>query len=214
MKTMPTNMTANKTGKLLFKLAVGAALGFFAGFGFESLVDIERLASDQVMVSFVGLSYSVMGLIVGFGVIAPKWGARILNVQDTDDIRDQRRILAGSAFCAFILGAALTALAMAGPGGILSPLASFGGLVAALAIQIVISIRDWKLYDEMYRALTRDAGNLSFLVIGGVLMIWSSAAWVGLVAGPTPLGLIALVSGGFLVAMFVVAARRGLMHSQ
>jgi hypothetical protein len=152
------------------------------------------------------------GLIGGFGLILPKLGSNILNVEDADQIRDQSRILTGSTICMIALGAALMELPMAGSDGPISPLAAFSGLLAALALLIVVSIRDWKYYDEMLLQLSRDAGNLAFCGIGSVTLIWSSAAWLGLVKAPTPLALVAIVSGGFLLAIFVASARKGLLR--
>jgi hypothetical protein len=212
MTTMPSEMTMNKNRKMIFQLVSGGIFGGLAGYFGLGLLDAENMAIDQVIVSGVGLIYLLMGLIVGFGLISPKLGSTILNVEDADEIREQRRILTGSTICMVALGAALMALPMAGPGGAISPLVGFGGLLAALALLTVISIRDWKYYDEMMLQLTRDAGNLAFGGIGGILLIWASAAWAGLAAAPTPLGLVALISGGLLLAVFVASARKGLLR--
>jgi hypothetical protein len=81
-----------------------------------------------------------------------------------------------------------------------------GGLLAALALLIAASIRDW---NEMMLQLSRDAGNIPFSGVGSVTLIWGSASWLGLVTAPTPL---ALTFGGFLMAIFVAGARKGLMQ--
>jgi hypothetical protein len=81
-----------------------------------------------------------------------------------------------------------------------------------LAILVVISIRDWKHYDELILRLSRDAGNFAFGSTGLILLIWASASWAGLASAPTPLALVAIVSGGFLFACFVAGARLGLLH--
>jgi hypothetical protein len=212
MTASHTEMTMNKNRKMIFQLLSGGIVGGLAGYFGLGLLDADNMAADQLIVSGVGLIYLLMGVIVGFGLIAPKLGSGILNVEDADEIREQRRILTGSTICMVALGAALMALPMAGPGRAISPLAGFGGLLAALLLLIVISIRDWKHYDEMMMELSKDAGNLAFSGIGGMLMIWASAAWLELAAAPTPLGLVALVSGGFLLAIFVATARKGLLR--
>jgi hypothetical protein len=186
-------------------------IGGLASYFGLGLLDAENLAIDQVIVSGIGLIYLLMGLICGVGLIAPNLGSNILNVEDADEIRDQSRILTGSAICMIALGGALMALPMAGPGESISPLAAFGGLLAALALLIVVSIRDWKYYDEMLLELSRDAGNLAFCGIGSVTLIWASAAYLGLIIAPTPLALVAIISGGFLLAIFVASARKGLL---
>ena len=66
--------------------------------------------------------------------------------------------------------------------------------------------------DELLWDVSRDAGNLAFCGIGGVLLLWASAASLGLATAPTPLALVALVSGGFLIAIFVASGRKGLLR--
>lgn len=212
MIAKPSKTKNNKIGKMIFQLLSGGIVGGLAGYFGLGVLDAKNMAVDQIIVSGVGLVYFLMGLIVVFGLIAPKLGSGVLNVEDADEIREQRRVLTGSTICMVALGAALMALPAAGPGGAIPPMAGFGGLMAAMVLLIVVSVRDWKYYDEMLLQLSRDAGNLAFSGIGGVLMIWASAAWAGLTAAPTPLGLAALVSGGFLLAIFVASARKGLLQ--
>lgn len=200
-----------KTRKLIFQLVFGGLIGGLAGYFGLGVLGAQNMAADQLIVSGIGLVYLLMGLVVGFGLMAPKLGSNILNVDDADEIRDQRRILTGSTICMIALGGALMLLPMAGPGRSLSSLIGFGGLLAALVILTVISIRDWKYYDEMMLQLSRDAGNIAFCGIGGTVLIWASAASTGIIAAPTPLALVAIISGGFLLAIFVASGRRGLL---
>ena len=50
-----------------------------------------------------------------------------------------------------------------------------GGLLAALALLIAVSIRDWKYHDEMMLQLSRDAGNIAVSGVGSVTLIWGFA---------------------------------------
>jgi hypothetical protein len=211
MTTSQLEAKMQKGRKLIFQLAVGGLTGFLAGYSSLHLLDAANIATDQVVVSGVGLLYLLMGLACGFGLIAPKLGSKFLNVEDADEIREQRRILTGSAICMIALGTALMALPMAGSDGPILPLAAFGGLLATLTLLIVVSIRDWKYYDEMLLQVSRDAGNLAFCGIGSLILIWASAAWLELVTAPTPLALVAIVLGGFLFAMGLAMARKGLL---
>jgi hypothetical protein len=207
-----TEMNMNKTRKLIFQLVSGGIVGFVAAYFGFAIVGAEKMGSDQIIVSGIGLIYLMLGLIVGIGLLAPSLGSGILNVEDADEIREQRRILTGSSICMIALGSAFIALPFSGPGGAVAPIWGFGGLLAALAIFTAISVRDWKYYDEMLLELSKDAGNLAFCGISSIILIWAAAAWAGLAAAPSPLGLIALVSGGFLLAIFVASARRGLLR--
>lgn len=211
MAANETEQKMSKTRKIIFQLVAGALLGALAGYFGIGLLGADELSADQLIVSGVGLIYLLMGVIVAFGLIAPKLGSGLLNVEDADEIREQSRILTGSTICMMALGAALMALPMAGAGRMLSPAGGFCGLAAALLILIIITIRDWKLYDEMMMQLSRDAGNIAFCGIGTVMLLWASAAWLGFADAPTPLGLVALVSGGFLLSIFIASGRRGLL---
>jgi hypothetical protein len=210
--TKPSRVSGSKTRKLLFQIVGGAIFGFLASYLGIGLIDTETMAAEQIIVIGVGLCYLMMGLIVGFGLIAPKLAPSILNVEDAEEIREQCRILTGSTLCMVAIGAALMVLPLARPGGAVAPQIGLGAMLAALALLILISIRDWKHYDEMLLQLSRDAGNIAFSGVGGALLIWSVAAWSGLVAGPSPLGIVAVVMGGFLLAIFVASARKGLLN--
>jgi len=211
-KSAASEVKMQQGRKLAFQLVVGGLIGGLASYFGLCLLGVKNMAGDQLAVGAVGLIYLLMGVICGFGLMVPKLGASILNVEDADEIRDQSRILSGSTICMIALGAALMLITMAGPDGPIWRPAAMGGLLAALALLIVVSIRDWKYYDEMLLQLSRDAGNIAFSGVGSVTLIWGSASWLGLVTAPTPLALVALTSGGFLIAIFVASARKGLLR--
>lgn len=211
MTAMVSETKMNKNHKIILQLVVGAAVGALVGYFGASLLKGASLAGDQVAVVAIGAMYLVMGAFCGFGVLFPKVGSNLLNVEDEEDLREQRRILTGSAISTVALGAALAALALAGPGQMLSRGTGLGALLAALLLLVTISVRDWHLYDELMMGISRDAGNFAFCGIGTTLLIWASAAWLGMAAAPTPLALVAIISGGFLFAVFVAAARRGML---
>lgn len=202
---------ARKTRKLVIQLLTGGVFGGVAGFAGMSLIDPSELAGDQIILAGVGLIYLLMGLLVGIGIASPKLGSKVLNLQDAEEIIEQRRILTGSTISMIALGAALMALSFAKTGGAVTPAVGLGGIFAALLLFVVISVRDWKYYDEMLLQLSRDAGNLAFCGIGTILLVWGSAAATGFATAPTALGLVSLVAGGFLLAIFVATARAGLM---
>jgi hypothetical protein len=204
-----------KTQKRTLQLAFGVLIGGLAGYSFGGFLGAQTprtMSIDQVIVGGIGVVYLMMGLIIGFGLAFPKLGSKMLNVEDAEEIGDQKRILTGSSMCMMVLGVALVILPMAKPDGAITPLVGFGGLLAALAILVAISIRDWKHYDELILQMSRDAGNFAFCGTAFALLIWASAAWAGLASAPTPLALVAIISGGFLLAAFVAGARLGLLR--
>jgi hypothetical protein len=211
MTTKISDIKMHRGRKLIFNMITGGVIGYI-GMNFAlDFLEPKRLGIDQVIAMGVGLIYLMMGLIVGFGAALPNMGSKILNVEDAEEIHDQRRVLLGSAVSMIALGAALMVLALAEPNGFISPLVAFGGLLAALALATGIFIRDRKYYDELMLQLNREAGNLSFCSVGLVILVWASAASLGLISAPTPFALVAIISGGSLLAFFMVAARRGLL---
>jgi hypothetical protein len=100
------NVTQNNMVQLLRRLLFGALLGAVATYLFLNFVTKPHLAvkDPETMLAIVaGLTYALMGVFVGFGVLAPRSGARFLNVQDADEIQEQRQNLAPSALsCIFM----------------------------------------------------------------------------------------------------------------
>ena len=73
--------------KLAFQLVVGALIGGLSSYFGLDLLGAENVTVDQLAVGGVGLIYLLIGVICGFGLMAPKLGASILNVEDADEIR-------------------------------------------------------------------------------------------------------------------------------
>lgn len=202
---------SRKLRKLFVQLVSGALVGGVVGYFGMSQLDPKAMQVDQILTSGVGIIYLLTGGIVGLGLLSPKLGSKFLNVEDAEEISEQRRVLSGSTISMVALGLALIALANAGPDRAISPTMGFLAIVVALFVSVVVSFRDWKYYDEMMRALSRDAGNIAFCLVGSVILLWGAAASIGMAVTPTPLMLVSLVSGGLLLAAFVAAGRAGLM---
>lgn len=198
--------------RLLTQLGAGAIVGYLAGHFFLGELEPDVISLEAFLLAMIGMIYGIIGISLGVGLLAPKLvGARLLNVEDADELNEQRRILTGSSIGMTAIGAALALLAMSGPGGMVPPIAGFGAITASLAIVIIISIRDWKYYDELILRMTLEASYLAFSVFCFVMWLWCAAAWVGWTAAPAPLAILALISGLYLLAICVVAARRGMM---
>jgi hypothetical protein len=203
-----------KIRKLIFQLVSGGLFGAVASISVMSVLDLRSMGADQIGLSAVALIYMLLGVIVGFGLVAPNLGSKVLNVEDAEEINEQRRVLTGSTIAMFSIGCALLVLSLAGSGHVVSPALGFGALIASLVISAVITVRDWKYYDEMMLQLSRDSGNLAYCITGVTIMVWASAAAVGWIAAPTPFALITVIAGGMLLAVFISAARAGLMMSR
>ena len=160
-----------------------------------------------------GLSYFLMGLLVGFGAVAPSTGARILNVEDADEIREERRKLVPSAIACMLIGVFLLTLALAP--GLAIPAAPEAALVICAACvvgAVLIALGTRGHRDELVRQVSLEA-SASTLHVGLVfLAVWGALAHLGYAGWIDPLGLIAGASLVYLVAVFAISSQKGLMR--
>jgi len=210
----PTPKKKSLARRLALPIAGGAISGFLASLLFLNLTDIssaDGLGASRDIGGLVGVLYILTGLAVGLGSASPKAGAKFLNVEDADELREGRRMLTLSSIAMVALGGALVLLALSGPVGPLEPLLSAGGAIILIACASALSVVSQRLTDEMQRALSRDATGSAFallLVIGGG---WALLAHTGFVAAPAPLDWLTMFAVFLLIGCFWQGARRGLM---
>ena len=215
-------MTAAAKKSLMVKQAVRMLAGAVVGAGtvilFMEAGGKARLDSDDpgVIVALVaGLIYALMSLIVGLGAMAPRQGAVFLNVEDADELREQRSSLLPSAAAGVLFGLFLLVLAMAPEAGSGRDvgwwLAAAGSLLFASTL-IAILTKDKG--DELIRQLGLEAGALSLHIALVAACVWGMLAQLGYVGWVTPLGLIGGLSLLYLVAVFWLAERKGLMKGR
>ena len=122
--------------KTIFALGLGAVSGFAGATLVTRLLDsgaIPEVGPSVEIAVLVALIYLLVGIAVGVGVLSPKAGASFLNVEDADELEEQRAILGYSAIGMAGAGIALAVVALSGPGGLVeSPL--------ALGIYVVLSV--------------------------------------------------------------------------
>lgn len=200
--------------RLALPLAVGGISGFVASMAFLKLTGMssgDGLGASRDIAGLVGVIYILVGLVVALGAAKPGVGAKLLNVEDADELREGRRMLSLSAVGMAALGAVLILLALAGPVGPLAPALSVGGAVLLLALATWVSVISQRLTDEMQRDLSRDAiaaaFNLMLLIGGG----WALLAHTGYMAAPAPLDWLTMFAVSVLLGTFWQAGRRGLM---
>lgn len=200
--------------KLILQLLAGGVVGAAASFSshrwLEPLLTKDASAGAGALMT-VGLLYALMGLIVGLGLVFPAFGTRLLNVADRDDLSDQRAMLTGSAISCTALGLALAALAFTGPQGLVSGVWAVGALVFSLVVTALITIKQWRLYDELMRGISLEATAIMAGTAFPAIAVWAAVAHVGMTAPLDPLGVIALMAGSMLLGTFISAGRRGLL---
>ena len=99
---MSVTAEKDKMRVMLWRMLGGAVFGaagtgLFLAFVGEPHMDLK---DPGVMIAIVsGLTYVLIGLIVALGLASPKAGAKFLNVEDAEEIREEGPKLWLSALC-------------------------------------------------------------------------------------------------------------------
>ncbi|RJY09026.1 hypothetical protein [Aurantiacibacter aquimixticola] len=204
-----------KLKKTLFAITMGGITGFFGAMLVKEALDSGKFASVGASVeiaSLVGMIYLITGLFVGLGSLAPNAGAKVLNVEDADELREQRAMLLYSSVGMFAAGLALILVALAEAGGPVTPglaLLVYGVLAV---VAIFTSVKSWKQQDELMRAVGRETASLSYylmLLVGGT---WALLAHLAYLPAAQPLDWLTMFWSLFLLATFIVVGRRGMLN--
>lgn len=200
--------------KTMFSLGLGAISGFVGATLVMQLLDSDSLADVGASVEIavlVALVYLLIAIAVGVGVLSPKAGASFLNVEDADELEEQRSILGYSAIGMAGAGIALAVVALSGPDGLVEPRLALGLYVVLSVLAVWVSLKSWKLQDELMKAIGREAAGMSFylvLLVGGT---WALLAHLGFVAAPRALDWLSMFWALLLLAAFIVVGKRGML---
>jgi hypothetical protein len=208
---------SGKGKKVALQLLLGMASGGFGMFACLWLLEQQSGAMvepDRALAIGTALVFGLMALFVGLGTLAPAIGARTLNVEDKDELTEQRSNLLTGSVTFLLVAVFLAALALADSTDAAGLLARReAGVVALLTGGTLVA---WSIYhrkkgDEMMRAAAREAGaittNLLFLLFG----TWAAAAHLGFLPMFKPLLFVAGLFALYLLAVFVAVAKRGLL---
>jgi hypothetical protein len=209
-----TSSTPRWVRKLLIPALIGGVAGFAASAGMMEFIDssaVGGLDMSATVAALVGMVYVVIGFGVAFGSASPQVGAKFLNVEDADELREQKKVLGLSGVAMLMWGAALVALALAAPDGPVPQGVALAVGLTGLVIGTVLSIQVYRASDELMLAVNLEGGALSyglvFVVVGG----WAMLAHLGYTAAPAPLDLLSLFYVLVLVASFIAIGRRGML---
>ena len=201
--------------KLLIPALIGGVAGFAASAGMMHFIDssaVDGLGTSGTIAALVGVVYIVFGISIVIGVASPQVGAKFLNVEDADELREQKKVLGLSGVAMLLWGAALIALAMAAPEGPVPQGVALVVGLAGLTIGTALSVMVYRASDELMLAVNLEGGALSyglvFVVVGG----WAMLAHLGYVTGPAPLDLLSMFYVLVLLASFIAIGRRGMLQ--
>ena len=215
METTMNKTAPPKWRKHVIGLVLGLATGMAGGFVTIRLIDggaLGELGGSQIAAAMVGLIYIITALGVSAGLVSPRLGAQFLNVENAEELQEQRRMLGLSAAGMVAWGLMLIVLAASGPGGRLPPATALVVAAVLLLASIALAAAQWRLMDELLHRTSSEGGNLAFyltLLFGGG---WAVVAWLGFAPGPGHLDWITLFSVAGLAGTMVAAGRRGLLN--
>ena len=192
--------------------AIAGGLASFAFLNFAELGGTEGLGSSREIGGLVGVMYALPGLSVLIGALSPSAGAKFLNVEDADELREQRRMLTYSSVAMLMLGGALVLLAISGEGAFVPAEVGAVGSIGLIVVSVFLSGAMRRHTDELQRALSSDATITAFyllLLFGGG---WSILAHLDFLAGPAPLDWLTMFAAMLLIGAFWQTARRGLLN--
>ena len=209
------NLISAPTSRILKQALIGAVVGG-AGTGlFLVLADGTLIHLDDPSVAIAvlaGLIYALIGLFVALGTAAPGAGAKLLNVEDEGELREQRAMLSIGALVCLLIGLFLIELASAP--ALVTWLGTFGTALlcgATLLLLIGLGVRASSRMDEMNKRISLEANNLALNIVGLLLAGAAIAAAAGRELEVTPLAGLATIAIAQLIAIFWVSGRRGLL---
>ncbi len=200
--------------KLLIPALIGAVAGYAAAAAMMHVIDssaVGGLGESATIAALVGVIYTLIGLGVGFGAASPGIGARFLNVEDADELREQKKVLILSGASMALWGASILALALAAPDGPVPQGLALAVAIGGLVIGTWLSVPAYRASDELMRAISLEAGALSYGLVLLFAGLWAILAHLGYFAAPAPLDLLSLFYVVVLVASFIVVGWRGML---
>ena len=206
-----TQTKPNPLRKTIISTLLGALAGFLGMMLLTTQVKRFDLADDVVIAGGAGMIYLLTGLFVLWGSLMPNAGAKLLNVEDADELRDMKKMLTGSSAILSFFGFALIALAFSAPGGPIPASIAFAILVASILVSAIVGWRQWDHYDEMYKRVSHEGANWAMCILLPIILIWGACAHFGWAAPIKPLSLIGVASFMVLVGSFIASGRRGML---
>jgi hypothetical protein len=138
---VPTPVHRFKRAKFWKQVAIGAIVGGVSmGLALASIDGLKgaTLTPDEAVALGAGVIYSLIGLFVGVGALFPKAGSELLNVEDEEEIRDQRHIFGWGAVAMLLSGLLMLGLVLGSPGFEFLGRAVAAALVAACVAMIAM----------------------------------------------------------------------------
>ncbi len=210
-----------KRKKYWTQVGFGAVIGFIFGYGglkiLLNILDPQNLefSIDLILAGGVAIMYFIIGVFMLISLSLPKkHGVKLLNVEDSEELDELKKISWGSGFAMLAIGIAMLLLILSGPDGYFHPAIGFSAMSIAFIFAVAVSIKEWPHYDEMMRKVTIDSTYLTASILFTIIWFWCSAAWIGWIAMPNPIILLALFMGIYLLSVFIISGKMGLTETR
>lgn len=206
--------------KFLRLLAIWVVLGFVVGFGlayfdisFGGFLDrmFGRLPDWSASVWWavsVSIFYVAIGLFCLAGLLVPRWGISMFEMEDRAEWEAERSLYGYSVIDTIAWGGALLCLAFAEMLGGTLALALF---VALMAIGLAAFYRQCRVMDELFWDMSKDASAIAYYLILISIGGWAVLAHLGLIGPPAMLDIVTLFWALMLVASVLATAKRGML---
>ncbi|MGX7896740.1 hypothetical protein [Tsuneonella sp. HG222] len=214
MEMTQVRTSRQKATKAAMAAALGGLCGFVGMFAIMRLTDgagVDDLDGSTVVALGVALIYVLMGVFCGLGAMLPGLGSKVLNVEDEEELREQRALLGYSSAGILALGVALALAALAGPVGMVPDGIALAGVVVSIAAAVWLTFVQMRGADELLRAVSRETAAAAFYLIALVGGGWSLLAHFAWAAAPASLDWLSMLWGLMLLAAFVATGRRGML---
>lgn len=217
MMSPTSTPTSNRMRKMLLQIVLGGVAGAAGMFALLTALEGQAgLLGDggRVAALATALIYMLMAALVGVGTLIPGLGARTLNVEDADEVAEQRTaLLVGSTtflLVAVFLGAVALAEGGDGVGRLPSAIAALMAGASAVGL-IALSIRYRRIGDEMMQLVSKEANGIMVGLVFLTAGVKSAAAQLGYAAPMAPLEFLAGFFALYLLAIFIAVGRRGML---
>lgn len=215
--TTQTPVKKPKTKKLLLQVTLGAVVGAAGMIAALTALESQPGFLDdgaRVFALATALVFLLTGAVVSLGVASPSVGARTLNVEDANEIKEQRTVLLVGSITFLLIATFLGAIALADGNDGIGPLPTVTATILAAVSGtglVVIGLRYRKFGDEMMRQLSHDANGIMVALIFLTAVVKSAAAQLNYAAPIAPLEIIAGFFAIYLLSVFIAVGRRGLL---
>jgi len=193
-------------------LAACTVGGYFLG---KSLANAafrfpEWLGTASVIAIAISCFYALIGIISLLGTLSPRTGVNMEMYEDEVEWQDERPLIGWSAVGLMAFGAILPLMLLVEPFDRISSTSAImlGGLL--VIVSGYATWRVWAQMDELWRDLSKNAGNIGFymvLLVGGA---WAFLAHLGVVAPLSPLGWANLIFSSTLLGTVAASRWQGL----